>query len=78
MGGGLKRVLQGAAGVGHAVVDTAVASVETAGGLVTSAAVAAASKTPVLKNIVKLYVHRCVCVCFVVIVGIVVVVVVVI
>ena len=48
----------GAAGVTNAVVDRAGAVVDTAAGLVTSAAVTAASKTPMLKNIVKLYVHR--------------------
>ncbi len=58
MGGGFKRVFAGAAGVTNAVVDRAGAVVDTAAGLVTSAAVTAASKTPMLKNIVKLYVHR--------------------
>ena len=53
MGGGIRRVFDGAAGVTHAVVDRAGAVASTTAGLVVSAA----SKTPVLKNIVKVNVH---------------------
>lgn len=56
--GGIKRVLQGAADVTLGVVDRAGAVVDTAAGLVTTAAVGVASKTPVLKGIVTVYVHR--------------------
>lgn len=54
VGGGIKRVFQGAAGVTNAVVDRAGAVVDATAGFVATAA----SKTPGLKNIVKLYVHR--------------------
>lgn len=48
------RVFSGANAVTHAVVDSAGAVVEGAAGAVATAV----SKTPGLKNIVKLYVHR--------------------
>jgi len=50
------RVFSSANAVTHAVVDSAGAVVEGAAGAVATAV----SKTPGLKNIVKLYVHRCV------------------
>jgi hypothetical protein len=58
VGGGIKRVFTGAADITHAVVDRAGAAVDSAAGIVTTAAITAASKTPVLKNIVTHYVHR--------------------
>ena len=54
VGDGIKRVFQGAADVAHAVVDSTGAVV----GATTGLMVTAASKTPVLKNVVKVYVHR--------------------
>lgn len=54
MGDNLKRVFSGAAGVTHAVVDSAGLVVEGAAGVVATAV----ANTPMLKNIAKLYVHR--------------------
>jgi len=57
VGGGLRAVLSGATGVAQAVVGAAGAVTGAAVDATAGLAASAASRTPVLKNIVKIYVH---------------------